>query len=634
MKTFSQSEFADAYRKSPSILWDVQAHAIRLVLDEIIESKEDLERFYCKVRPRKYDETFVPSVLLNIPPIEILRVEDRLSTDIEFKQEIKKLIETDTGKPIIIILSPVGRGKSTFLHYTAKIQFPSILKTDDIKFFIVDVRKGFPTDAKLFRTKLLERVNELLEVNYEFFDVEKSGSQKYFECLCKVFKKELLENNFPPDYDKECSNKQIELICRIKEDIEKLHAKRFKFLRDEFGHYIILVIDNLDQHLRYYQERAFIDSFSLASELKCPVIFALRDTSFEHLAVSNALESYNKEYLNLSMPSIRDLIASRLKVLKDLWTIELSKQEQKYTLVYEGEVREVSRKDTLDAGIKILDFLTDPAHTQSVVNILSRLSNYNLRELIRLLKLIFSSYHSFAPFSSRRSSQKVFDEIDITISKIYLALILGNSPYYKEPSDAPILNLFENLTNSNTNCFLRLRILQYLSQKGSGVSIDHILDFFKETFREEDEIIGNTLYNLLIKNLLTIQPSICSSLDQFDYKKHSSAKVFITPSGKFHIDELIYNDRYLDEVKLSCSLPNEKFEKVFFENYHEMISTRMQSTLIFIDYLREMEEKEKEDNLRPDLYALFPKVTHKMYSKYKKAKYRHISSRSKKKSQH
>ena len=299
-------------------------------------------------------------------------------------------------------------------------------------------------------------------------------------------------------------------------------------MRDEFGHYIILVIDNLDQHLRYYQERAFIDSFSVASELNCPIIIALRDTSFEHLAAGNVLSAYQPEYLNLSMPSIHDLIESRLKVLKDLWSLELSKPEEKYKLLYEGEVREISRKDTLEAGIKILDFLNDASHTQTVVNILSRLSNYNLRELIRLLKLIFSSYHSFAPFSSRRSSQKVFDEIDITISKIYLALILGNSPYYKEPSDAPILNLFENLTNSNTNCFLRLRILQYLSQKGSGVSIDHILDFFKETFREEDEIIGNTLYNLLIKNLLTIQPPICSSLDQFDYKKHSSAKVFIT----------------------------------------------------------------------------------------------------------
>lgn len=617
MRMFSQSELADNYRKSPSALWNVQAHAIRHILDEIIDSEENLRKYYCEVRPRKYDETFVPSVLLDTPPIRILEDEDQHSRRFDFQGRIWNPAESDTVKPILI-LSSVGRGKTTFLHHTAKIQFPEILQIDSIKFMIIDARVGFASDVTLFHRTLNEKIGEQLEMEkgYYFLNVEKVGRKKYFKQLAAVFRKELLENNLPEALTPEYYERQIKVILQHKGDIENFNARRIHYLKTKKGHRVIIVVDNLDQLLKYYQERAFLDSLAVASKLKCPIIITLRDSSFGQQASNNALSAYHPEYLNLSLPSIPDLVKRRLEGLRAVWEAERSEPEEKFTLNYEGEQHEISKHGTLDGGIKVLDFLTGKEHGDALVNILIQLSNFNLRELLRLLKMIFSSYHSFAP-AEARFAHIASDEIEIRLPKIYLALILGNNPYYKDDaSDTRILNLFHDMTNGHANCFLRLRILQYLSEKQFGVKVGQLVTFFNDTFRADPEMIGEAVNTLVKKTLITAPSLMNELLEQFDYVKHSKDKLFITFCGQFHIKELIYNDRYLDEIKFSSMLPEEEFQKVFFRNFHVRVENRTESTIFFLNYLRELEKTEGQGAIMKDAYDKFPKVTEAIYSRY------------------
>jgi hypothetical protein len=317
----------------------------------------------------------------------------------------------------------------------------------------------------------------------------------------------------------------------------------------------------------------------------------------------------------LSLPSLPELIKTRLIVLSQFINNELLTPDETYKITHDGSEYTVKKNEILQSAKRILMFMTDERNIDRLSELLSKISNFNIREFIKNLRIIFSSYHAFS--STPRDSDIISDELTVTYSKLIRALILGNQTYYIESSKAPILNLFDNKLSKNNNPYLRIRILQLLEVKAHGLGIGKLIEYLSSIFGEEEETVGKAIEALFLKGLIEIQPTIRRYDDKIDYKQLLNHFAYIEYCGKYHLNELLTNDTYLDEMKYAVDMPKHYYDKVFYNRFYYTQYNRMYSTLFFIDFLVDAENKEmicyKNDE---DVQDIFYKVSSKLMKTY------------------
>jgi hypothetical protein len=237
---------------------------------------------------------------------------------------------------------------------------------------------------------------------------------------------------------------------------------------------------------------------------------------------------------------------------------------------------------------------------------IQRMTNYNYRYALDVLNRSLRSFHLFDHNfeRERHNPARRFDSIKggIHVKKMKTALINGLALFYSpDQSATPIVNLFDagDLKLAG-NHILRVKMLQYISLK-EVFELNEISNKFVNVFgREYATAIERSLFEMVLKGLIVIVNKSGVPVFGDDFGGHGGIEGYediqiltgqIAACGRFHVDELLDDDIYLDEMKYATDFDAKRYERIFERVPEKHPVLRKHSTRRFIKEISKIEER-------------------------------------------
>lgn len=598
--------FCKIYYKSdePSKAWKSIKPALSEYLGSLEQNHELLEKLYVPINSKKYEISHLATAFFNISPLEIERFEKDNSKHSDLTEHIFSKSGSDRFFDLFI-LAPIGKGKTTFIYHTLLVDLPTSFPEFKWKPIFIDVTKcktGYDEYLQKITYKIDKTITESFECLSSKTDADLLMTHK---TLCEIFQQDLLNKRIgskpankmeEPLYEKQ-NNFFSELE---KQNFEYFQQKRLAYAqKKEPNTFIILVIDNMDQHTEHQREKMIVDAYAIASSIRIPLIITLRDTSFRNNNPHSILSSYKPDYFCLDTVPTSKILAKRFKNLyRDFKGKKENEMGFKFMKILEKQFDDIPEN-------KI-----GHTHFSKTFPWISNVANKSNRKALDVIeKSLESKFITQGDFD--RYPQKV-NEIELIDSKIHVkklqtALLIRNNNYFiGDDSDANFINLFDcNIPTDRFNYILRFKILQYFNLDPlKSKKVGDVVNTFLEVLGDEHKQILLTSLKIMVeKGLLFIydQSNIDNSTDELwdtniNIENYLEDDLFFSFNGLFHINDLIYNDVYLDEMKFSTNINKNDFNHIFekykdgFKPLHRVY--RNSSTERFIKYIIKYEKKD------------------------------------------
>lgn len=570
--------------RDPSNPWKVLGSQLEHIFGEIASDLKLLKELYEPGRIREWDNEFIPANLFKLPPLSIDQMLQH-GQDVE----LHDCLQPDS---CLYLIAPIGRGKTTYIHYQLRVALPARIKQWRLVPVIFDVRGC--SSPSTFEPLFAEFLDSQIDNAFPFFSLadDKTANTTTHEAHCQAFAEELRKAGQPGTYvslttdpARHAAQKQVIADLRRKDPIE-FNAKRLAYARRRDPKaFAVLVVDNIDQHLLFpHGEEIIRDSHAFARRLNCPLILTLRDTSFRKNNPAFASASYSPRYLPLSESVAQPMLSHRVKQVQSLVP------------------NDVSLTRFINAVASHLR-LSDPDHRDRIARLVDEwlvpIANKNRRELLDLMKSVISSLHlASRTFERNRSSRNDYlnTDFEVAIARLKMAILLGRNPYYADDSyRMSVLNLFRD-HRSDTPCrtFVRLKLLQHLAlHRKEGVLGSVALDRCTAALGDSAHDVTTIALKMLVEKGLAVAYSDSdefeASLLRFpiEVSRLLKGRLHITHNGVFHLDVLLKDDIYLDEMKYATPLPSDIYDEVFQDykgQWPKSRPQRQQSTLRFLEY--------------------------------------------------
>lgn len=549
------------------------------VIDDIYNRDEDLIRnnLYTYLQPIS---DIVFSELLNENRTEILKecyvfgktklhndLKDYFQDNLPYfmsKYKIKDIIERDsepevfmqeyqskkdvTDGSIIVLLGGIGSGKSTFIHRFFKVVLTDKEK-ENILWFHIDFRNS-PTNIREIEKYILNKIIDEWGNKYEF----------QFKALIDKY-----------GFNQNKSNKK-DYITKL---FNILQALKFS---------ITLVIDNVDQHERIFQENIFKVANHIKDLLKTLTIVALREETFLASQRCGVFDAYYVHKFHISSPNFISLIIKRID-----FTIKCLRNIDKQNFL------PVIPRDATNELITYFNIIRtslnrDNPQAKKLKNFFDNISVGDMREALRM----FSNFIISGNLNVKEMFEKhnVSGNYQISYHQFLKAIILGEHRFYIQDK-SKIINLYDFDTTISDSHFNLLRILQYLSNKkdkyselGRGYILINEIITIAETVSIKKDVIISSLKRLTEYNLVELNNLSKKNIESASYVK-------ITFGGSYYLRYLAYNFVYLDLIFIDTPVTSQQTVDRLKEQYNSTeLSKRLIRTEIFIDYLVNTEEDE------------------------------------------
>jgi hypothetical protein len=510
----------------------------------------------------------------------------------------------------VTIVAPKGSGKTTFLHHYFRIE-------------LADRKTRFPdtvfaTPIFDFREKMtagtirseLDIKKEICRFLDEFFiETLWPGSLRekhhYYENVYKlelrVFVKVLLDSGLS---DAEFNLGDLEHKNQ-RECIQKYKSENpFEFIKLKIDWYkklfpnlwVIISVDNVDHHLPE-NPGGIIAIFQQLKEMLdiVDLIFTLRDTSFLQL---NSIVRHDAwgglRVITLEAIDMAEIGAPRVRST-------LSQARSRLN----GEQRDLLQEVGAQAIVGTPDYRRPGKFNFEIVwSWIQQMTNHNYRFALDLLTRALRSFHLFDDNFEREryTPARRFDRGGIHAKKMKTALINGLELFYSsQSSGTPVLNLFDGGdAKLKGNHIIRIKMLQYM-QNRQRFMIDELAAHFSNVFgKSYAPIIRTSIFEMVVKGLIIVvnESQIplffgedFGGINKFEDVSHMIGR--IGACGKFHLNELLDDDIYLDEMKYATDFDHELYSKIFdMEKIPEKSSTvRKNSTRRFIKEILNLEDR-------------------------------------------
>jgi hypothetical protein len=216
----------------------------------------------------------------------------------------------------MLILGPVGVGKTTFIKYTKRItagEFFSQRKDKDYPHWIdIDFREYAQSEEPL--RFIVERIKNYF-IDDDFFST-------YERAIRSAYKKELDALKKGPLAL--IAKKQDKLEEKFSAIIEKDFTKGLPYVEKLLSYAtskvpVFLVIDNVDQFEdEGVQSNIFSDSIAFARRLGSNLILAMRESTFVKHRRSPKFDAFDFDPIQLEPPQIRQVLSRRFFVAERL----------------------------------------------------------------------------------------------------------------------------------------------------------------------------------------------------------------------------------------------------------------------------------------------------------------------------
>ncbi len=528
------------------------------VFSELIDNRkaEVLKECYIHERATKdlcneLDELFIDRVPQFSEQYSVHEIKDSKDDAGSFAKKINEVSFRSPTGDILVLLGGVGAGKSTFLYRYFRLLLPTTSKA--IYFF---------TD---FRTASIEISNI---DSFIFETVKQTWIEQYSHSYQNTINIDSV-STIP------IKDQVINLISQLKAINKSL----------------VLVIDNVDQHTREYQESLFMIANNIKESLNIIVIVSLREETFMLSTRIGVFDAFHINKFHISSPNLLTLLKKRIDYSLTLLSKEVQTAlDEGSRFKYEDDTRE-----KLENYFLVLLHSLSKKNDQSkrVIRILDNVSCGDMRKALIMFTEFLHSGNTDVQNIIDMYNRSYYREYQISAHQLIKSIMLGEYRFFND-SRSMILNIFDfdiTLTDSH---FHRLRILKYLSerehkksphhQKGY-VSIDEIIILGDQVLISK-EIISGALEKLSEYRLVEFDNLSKNDFDNASY-------VHITFSGKFYLRYLIHQFVYYDQIAISTPISDQElYHFILVNNSIADMNYRREKAMSFVEYLFESEKKE------------------------------------------
>lgn len=511
--------------------------------------------------PEMLRECFVESSESRDADSEISKIMERIYSNMtavkkdqlaQLTKQMVQLIKDDPAQKtseVILIVGKTGAGKTTFIDRFFQQALASKLREECvvIRIDMAKFDEGSTTSDRLTRDIIKGIETELFE------DGLPSGKD-----IKAIFNREFhrkKKNEWSMDNDRAQNKKFLEYM-------EKYSATQpFDYMIGLLQHGAIanrqklpcLIFDNADIFSIETQQKIFQYAQSIKQQLShvlliCPItpdsLMGLNNTSI--------FESYFTKKFFLPVPLMKEILARRIryiqKKISEAKSIAATNNTQKSKNYFLRNGFNISIKD-LTAFASLLE--DNFINQEFVTRLIGKLANFKIRDSLKLLGEIITSPHidvdSLILGYIKKSAVGV--DHDIKDKHVIRAALACKYEYHLEKQNDFIKNVFSFDASIITSPLMKLRVLQFLSEKyhsaGSHehrgyVDVKDVQTFFKPLG------VRPTTITTLIRDLY--YGGLVSRFDQSKPKHADINRICISDRGLQHLELGLRNLMYITQM--------------------------------------------------------------------------------------
>ncbi len=417
-------------------------------MDEtLLNDVQGLKACYVKSSERiKYDSRLQIYLTDAKPPL------DHSTIRVRFKKSSKYLDRqleeaTNIAPRFIVILGPVGAGKTTFLYYTRKVSAAELIE-GKILWIYVDFKKATISDNP--RTFLYKEILDFIEKEESFRlgDWETSVQPAYAEMIEKLRRGPLY---LLAKADKVAFEKYVaETILRDHEAVDPYVVTIIKHATKTYPGF--LIVDNVDQiEHDEFQRSVFVEAQAAARKMNLNSIMSLRESTYLRNRTSPAFDAFQFDSVYIDPPQVLPVLSRRFLYAKRV----LSGKAAEFTT-------ETGIRLKVDDLSVFFEIVSSSVLEENTGFMLEMLSGGDIRRGLSLVREFLASAHTSADLAL--ASFITDGEYRFPQHEVFRGAILGQRKYYRE-EESLVPNIFDSKLDIPYLQLLRLQITHWFVSK-------------------------------------------------------------------------------------------------------------------------------------------------------------------------
>ncbi|MFH1674851.1 MAG: AAA family ATPase [Pseudomonadota bacterium] len=553
------------------------AVATALTDEALLENRDALEACYVKSSERvKYDSRLKMHISDIKPQLERKVVRPRKRKD--FRHLDVTIEKTSEKRPqFLLLLGPVGAGKTTFLYYTRKVSAAEAID-NKVVWLYVDFKRATENDNP--RQFIYHELLRLLE-NDEDFELgswENTIRHAYDDLISKLRNGSLY---LLYKTDKDEFNKTIaEKINAEREQVEPYVEKLLHYTSRKYP--IFLVIDNVDQlESEQYQRTVFMEAQAAARKMNSSVIMSLRDVTYLKHRNKPVFDAFQVDTIYIDPPAVLPVLSRRFAYAKRC---------------IEGKSTEIVSESGIRFHVKDLGIFFEIVSTSLLKEdtgyLIDVMSGGDIRRALTFVRSFLASGHASA--DKALHTYLTEGKYRFPPHEVFKGAVFGQKKYYRE-EESIILNIYDSKLGTPGLQLLRLQVLSRLVKSASeatyeGTTLESMQsDLYRvgvppaDVFTVVDALLGNS----------AIRTSDGLPLS-------SETKLLPTRLGGFCVQELATRFEYFEPCILDANIYNDEIWEQMVDltnkvdsasSVQQKMETRIKRATLFGEYLNNLEQQ-------------------------------------------
>jgi hypothetical protein len=476
-------------------------------------------------------------------------------------QLTKDILAASLSKRPILLVGDVGVGKTTFIQNLVKNDAKEEFNRALVLFLDYGIKPAVSTDLKAYTsTEIIRQLRDNEKVDIFERNFVRGVYHQRLMDFAKGVNGDLKE--IDPNLFK---LKEIEFLNDLTKNEEEHVKNSLEHIFRGQKRQVVIFLDNVDQRPAIFQEEVFLIAASMAATWPITAFVSLRPETFALSRARGALAAYQPRVFTIEPPRIDLVIKKRLEfALAQL--VESGKLPGLTGITLASK----NLEDYLRMLIQAFDTQTE------IIEFIDNMCAGNVREALKYVGSFVGSGHV--------DSVKILTAMQhrgsyvLPLHEFIRAVIYKDAEHYN-PSDSPVLNLYDIGASYGKEHFAMLLILDYVERAGQvggrhGFVERHLVMDFMQSSGFSGELVIPHIRRALEKGLLSSPEGL---------KDEGSDRLRITSAGAYSRKKLCALFSYLDAVVVDTPIVDIKARSTI--NDARSIEDRLNRAEEFLSYL-------------------------------------------------
>jgi hypothetical protein len=546
-------------------------------MDEtLLADSQALDACYVRTAERvKYDSRLQTYVADAKPSLDHTTVRVRTKKSVEvFDKQIEE--SANVAPRFIVVLGPVGAGKTTFLQYTRSVSAVEAIQ-GKVLWLQIDFKKATAADSP--RDFIYKELLRFIESDSDFAlgDYEQSISRAYRERVDNLRRGPLylIAKTKKEEFDSRVTAMIMDDYQNVDPYVEQILSYATR-TRPGF-----LVIDNVDQIERDdRQTEIFVEAQAAARRMQLNCVMCIREATYQRSKSSPAFDAFQFDSLYIDAPQVTAVLSRRFAYAKRVLT------DRGAEIVSDGGVR----FKVPDLSV-FFDIVSASVLSEDTGYMIDMLAGGDVRRGLQLVRAFLASAHTSA---DRALTTYLSDgEYKFPTHEVFRGAVLGQRKYYRE-EESLVPNVFDAKLDSADLQLLRLHLTNWFVCKSRSEVMEAVhaeillADLYRVGVSEGDVVA--TLTQLCDFKVLRTSDGLPFSVGSKVLPTRFAPYLVRDLAGSFAyfemclIDTAVFDDGTWHELVVQT-------RQIETLSRYEKIAVRVERARRFLDYLLKTEER-------------------------------------------